>query len=86
MSDIKQWNVEDEKFWESTGKGIANRNLWISIPSLLVGFAVWILWSMVTVQMINAGFPFKPVELFTLSAISGLTGATLRIQIGRAHV
>ncbi len=79
MSDIKQWNVEDEKFWESTGKPIANRNLWISIPSLLVGFAVWILWSMVTVQMINAGFPFKPVELFTLSAISGLTGATLRI-------
>lgn len=79
MSDIKKWDVEDEKFWESTGKSIANRNLWISIPSLLVGFAVWILWSMVTVQMINAGFPFKPVELFTLSAISGLTGATLRI-------
>ncbi|OGA18817.1 MAG: antiporter [Betaproteobacteria bacterium RIFCSPLOWO2_02_FULL_63_19] len=79
MSDIKKWDVEDEKFWESTGKSIASRNLWISIPSLLVGFAVWILWSMVTVQMINAGFPFKPVELFTLSAISGLTGATLRI-------
>ncbi|MFH1603611.1 MAG: antiporter, partial [Pseudomonadota bacterium] len=79
MSDIKKWDVEDEKFWEATGKGIANRNLWISIPSLLVGFAVWIIWSMVTVQMINAGFPFKPVELFTLSAISGLTGATLRI-------
>ncbi len=79
MSDIKVWNVEDKGFWESTGRKVANRNLWISIPSLLCGFAVWIIWSMVTVQMLNAGFPFKPAELFTLSAIAGLTGATLRI-------
>jgi NNP family nitrate/nitrite transporter-like MFS transporter len=78
-TNIKQWNVEDPKFWESTGKGIANRNLWISIPSLLCGFAVWLMWSIITVQMINAGFPFKPEQLFTLSAIAGLTGATLRI-------
>ncbi|MGA7179365.1 MAG: MFS transporter [Thiobacillaceae bacterium] len=78
-TNITQWNPEDPKFWETTGKGVANRNLWISIPSLLCGFAVWIIWSMVTVQMINAGFPFKPEQLFTLSAIAGLTGATLRI-------
>jgi len=79
MSDIKVWNVEDAAFWASTGRSVANRNLWISIPSLLVGFAVWIIWSMVTVQMMNAGFPFTPAQLFTLSAIAGLTGATLRI-------
>ncbi|MBI1283425.1 MAG: MFS transporter [Thiobacillus sp.] len=78
-TNIKQWNVEDPTFWESTGKGVANRNLWISIPSLLCGFAVWLMWSIITVQMINAGFPFKPEQLFTLSAIAGLTGATLRI-------
>ena len=78
-ADIVEWNVEDNAFWEAKGKRIANRNLWISIPSLLCGFAVWIIWSMVTVQMINAGFPFKPTELFTLAAIAGLTGATLRI-------
>jgi NNP family nitrate/nitrite transporter-like MFS transporter len=79
MADIRDWRVEDPHFWETTGKGIANRNLWISIPSLLCGFAVWIYWSVITVQMINAGFPFKPAELFTLAAIAGLTGATLRI-------
>lgn len=78
-ADIAEWRPEDEKFWESTGKKIASRNLWISIPSLLCGFAVWVIWSMVTVQMINAGYPFKPAELFTLAAIAGLTGATLRI-------
>ncbi len=78
-ADIAEWNVEDNAFWEAKGKGIANRNLWISIPNLLCGFAVWLMWGMITVQMINLGFPFKPAELFTLSAIAGLMGATLRI-------
>lgn len=76
---IKHWDVEDEQFWESTGKKIAFRNLWISIPSLLCGFAVWLYWSVITVQLKNLGFPFDTVQLFTLSAIAGLAGATLRI-------
>ncbi len=79
MADIKTWNTEDPQFWESTGKSIANRNLWISIPSLLCGFAVWLYWGIITVQMLNLGFPFEKAELFTLAAIAGLTGATLRI-------
>ena len=79
MSDIARWEVEDSAFWTSTGKGVANRNLWISIPSLLCGFAVWLYWSIITVQMLNLGFPFANSDLFTLSAIAGLTGATLRI-------
>ena len=77
--NIKEWDVENQKFWESTGKKIANRNLWISIPSLLMGFAVWLMWGIITVQMLNLGFPFKPEQLFTLTAIAGLAGATLRI-------
>ena len=77
--NIKEWKVEDENFWNSTGKKIANRNLWISIPSLLCGFAVWLMWGIITVQMLNLGFPFEQSELFTLAAIAGLTGATLRI-------
>ncbi|GAA6142122.1 hypothetical protein NBRC116584_19400 [Hydrogenophaga sp. 5NK40-0174] len=77
--ELTDWRPEDERFWNAQGKRIASRNLWISIPSLLCGFAVWVIWSMVTVQMLNAGFPFKPAELFTLAAIAGLTGATLRI-------
>ncbi len=79
MADIQKWDVEDPKFWESEGKKVANRNLWISIPSLLCGFAVWLYWGIITVQMLNLGFPFAKAELFTLAAIAGLTGATLRI-------
>ncbi len=79
MSDIQKWDVEDTQFWESEGKKIANRNLWISIPSLLCGFAVWLYWGIITIQMLNLGFPFAKSELFTLMAVAGLTGATLRI-------
>ena len=79
MSDIKKWDVENEQFWESEGKRVATRNLWISIPSLLCGFAVWLYWGIIAVQMLNLGFPFEKAELFTLAAIAGLTGATLRI-------
>lgn len=77
--DLRNWNPEDEAFWQSEGKKIANRNLWISIPSLLCGFAVWLYWGIITVQMINLDFPFEKSQLFTLAAIAGLTGATLRI-------
>ena len=77
--DLRNYTPDDESYWASTGKGIANRNLWISIPSLLCGFAVWLYWGIITVQMLNLGFPFEKSELFTLAAIAGLTGATLRI-------
>ena len=77
--DLRNYTPEDESYWASTGKAIATRNLWISIPSLLCGFAVWLYWGIITVQMINLGFSFEKSELFTLAAIAGLTGATLRI-------
>ena len=78
-ADIVDWRPEEPRFWESTGKAVATRNLWISIPNLLCAFAVWAMWGIVTVQMLNLGFPFKPAELFTLTAIAGLMGATMRI-------
>jgi len=77
--DLKGWNPEDEKKWAEGGKSTAYRNLWISIPCLLCGFAVWLYWGIITVQMLNLGFPFEKSELFTLMAIAGLSGATLRI-------
>lgn len=77
--DIQHWNPEEAGFWQKEGRRIANRNLWISIPSLAMGFSVWIMWGMIGAQMLNLGFPFSETELFTLAAIAGLTGATLRI-------
>jgi NNP family nitrate/nitrite transporter-like MFS transporter len=58
----KTWDVENQQFWESTGKKIANRNLWASIPNLLCGFSVWLYWGMIAkiIRRIHAGNP----ELF----------------------
>ncbi|MES2717479.1 MAG: MFS transporter [Pseudomonadota bacterium] len=77
--DISDWRPEDQAFWESTGKQTAYRNLWLSVPALLCGFAVWGMWGIITVQMLNLGFPFTQAELFTLTAIAGISGATMRI-------
>jgi len=76
---LSYWNPEDATFWEATGKAVARRNLWISVPCLLCAFAVWGYWSIITVQMKNLGFPFTAAQLFTLTAVAGLSGATLRI-------
>ena len=97
MSAITEWEPEDDAFWESTGKGVAFRNLWISIPNLLLAFGVWIYWSVIinVMQGLHDGdaalYAFtgpdgKPLIgsayqalLYTLPAVAGLSGATLRI-------
>ena len=76
---ITDWRPEVEEFWEGGGKQVARRNLWISIPSLLLAFAVWMVWSAVIVRLPEIGFAFDSEQLFWLAALPGLSGATLRI-------
>lgn len=76
---IDDWRPEDEKFWANGGKQTATRNLWISIPNLLLAFSVWVLWSVVVVRMPDAGFHFDKAQLSWLTALPALSGATLRI-------
>lgn len=89
------WDPEDEAFWEAEGKAIAKRNLLISIPNLLLAFAVWMVWSIIVtkIQAIHVANPalFRFAEmgvtdntayramLFTIPAVAGLAGATLRL-------
>ncbi len=76
---LKDWYPEDENFWETKGRAIATKNLWISIPALLLAFAVWMVWSVVVVNLPAIGFDFSTDQLFWLTALPGLSGATLRI-------
>ncbi|GFO64344.1 NarK family nitrate/nitrite MFS transporter [Geomonas paludis] len=73
------WTPEDAHFWEEQGKAVAYRNLWISIPALFLSFAVWMVWSVVVVNLQSIGFSFDADKLFWLAALPGLSGATLRI-------
>ncbi|RIX60132.1 NarK family nitrate/nitrite MFS transporter [Paenibacillus nanensis] len=77
-SRIQQWEPENPSFWSKEGKRHATRNLWISIPSLMLAFIVWQIWSVVAVRLNDVGFQFTEEQLFTLAAIPGLVGATLR--------
>ncbi|MBR9878496.1 MFS transporter [Halomonas sp.] len=76
---LEDWRPEDESFWQSTGRKIATRNLWISIPCLLLAFCIWMVWSMVVAKLPQVGFEYTPNQLFWLAALPGLSGATLRI-------
>jgi NNP family nitrate/nitrite transporter-like MFS transporter len=76
---IEDWRPEDETFWKTTGRSIARRNLWISIPALLLAFVVWMVWSVVVAKLPAIGFTYTTDQLFWLAALPGLSGATLRI-------
>jgi NNP family nitrate/nitrite transporter-like MFS transporter len=76
---VTDWRPEDAEFWREKGRGVARRNLWISIPALLLAFSVWMVWSMVVAQLPAIGFTFSTGQLFWLAALPGLSGATLRI-------
>ncbi len=73
------WRPENSEFWNNTGRKIAYRNLFISSPALLLSFAVWVVWSILVVEMPRAGFDFTTSQLFWLAALPGLSGAILRL-------
>ncbi|MCB1425600.1 MAG: NarK family nitrate/nitrite MFS transporter [Brucellaceae bacterium] len=76
---LHDWRPEDTGFWDTSGRAIATRNLWISIPALLLAFSVWMVWSVVVARMPAIGFDFSVDQRFWLAALPGLSGATLRI-------
>jgi len=76
---LTDWRPEDPTFWQTIGRKIAYRNLWISIPNLFLAFAVWMLWSTAATRLNAIGFAFSTAQLFWLTALPALSGATLRI-------
>ena len=76
---IADWRPEEPEFWQSGGRAVARRNLWVSTYCLLLSFAVWMVWSVVVARLPAIGFGFTTDQLFWLAALPGLSGATLRI-------
>jgi MFS transporter, NNP family, nitrate/nitrite transporter len=75
---ITDWRPEDEHFWKTTGQYVARRNLIWSIVAEHLGFSIWLLWSIVTTRMPEAGFKYTTDELFQLVALPGLIGSLIR--------
>lgn len=76
---IQTWMPEDDTFWRTTGAAVARRNLLVSIPALFLAFGAWMVWSVVTLKLKDVGFEFTTTQLFWLTALPALSGATLRI-------
>jgi NNP family nitrate/nitrite transporter-like MFS transporter len=76
---IDEWDPEDEEFWETRGKKIAKKNLAFSIFAEHLGFSIWVLWTIIVINLANAGFTLSLSEQFLLIALPNLVGSTLRI-------
>ncbi|HEX6944965.1 MAG TPA: MFS transporter, partial [Casimicrobiaceae bacterium] len=76
---ITHWEPENEQFWETTGKRIARRNLALSILAEHLGFSIWVLWTIIVLNLGNAGITLSVPEQFWLTAVPNLIGSALRI-------
>ncbi|MGZ8744554.1 MAG: MFS transporter, partial [Nocardioides sp.] len=66
---IDDWRPEEPEFWETTGSGIARRNLIWSIFAEHLGFSVWLIWSVSSAFLVATGFDYTPQQLFLLVAL-----------------
>jgi MFS transporter, NNP family, nitrate/nitrite transporter len=76
---IDRWTPEDETFWRTVGRRVARTNLGWSILAEHIGFSVWMLWSIVVVQLGSAGWHLSVSQTLWLTAIPSGVGALLRI-------
>jgi NNP family nitrate/nitrite transporter-like MFS transporter len=76
---IQHWDPEDPSFWERTGKKIARRNLTFSVFAENLGFSIWVLWTIIVINLANAGITLTLSQQFWLTAIPNLVGSALRI-------
>jgi MFS transporter, NNP family, nitrate/nitrite transporter len=76
---IERWDPDDEAFWEETGEKIARKNLAWSMFAEHIGFSVWVLWTIVVLNLGNIGITLSVSELFLLTLLPNLVGSVLRI-------
>jgi NNP family nitrate/nitrite transporter-like MFS transporter len=76
---IDHWDPEDEQFWNRVGQKVARRNLIFSILADHLGFCLWVIWTVVVVNLANIGITMSLSELFVLTLVPNLIGSLLRI-------
>jgi MFS transporter, NNP family, nitrate/nitrite transporter len=76
---IDGWNPEDETFWNERGRPIARKNLAFSIFAEHLGFSIWVLWTIIVINLVNVGIVLSIPEQFWLTALPNLIGSALRI-------
>ena len=76
---IDRWEPESQAFWDSGGSAIAKKNLLFSIFAEHLGFNIWVLWTIIVLNLANIGITLSIAQLFWLTAVPNLIGSALRI-------
>jgi NNP family nitrate/nitrite transporter-like MFS transporter len=76
---IEHWEPDNDEFWANGGEKIARKNLIWSMFAEHIGFCVWVLWTIVVLNLGNAGITLSVSELFLLTLVPNLVGSVLRI-------
>jgi NNP family nitrate/nitrite transporter-like MFS transporter len=76
---IDDWEPDNEEFWATTGRQIARKNLILSMFAEHIGFSIWVLWTIVVLNLGNIGITLSVSELFLLTLVPNLIGSLLRI-------
>ncbi|HEY3259633.1 MAG TPA: nitrate/nitrite transporter [Pseudonocardiaceae bacterium] len=75
---IDHWEPEDPTFWETTGRGVARRNLAWSIFAEHIGFSVWTLFS-VMVLFMGKQYGMSAADKFLMVATATAVGSVIRV-------
>src|SRR3954447_18282409 len=76
---IDRWDPEDEAFWAHGGSRIAAKNPAFSVFAENIGFSIWVLWTIVVINLANIGIALSLSEAFWLTAVPNLIGSALRL-------
>jgi NNP family nitrate/nitrite transporter-like MFS transporter len=76
---IDHWDPENPALWETSGRRIARRNLILSILAENLGFSIWVLWTIVVINLADVGIKLSLGDQFLLTAVPNLIGSFLRI-------
>lgn len=74
-----RWQPDDEQFWRDHGHQLTAHFPKQNLLLLLAGACVWMIWAVLVVLMLNAGFPFSIEQYFSLIASAGLAAACIRM-------
>jgi NNP family nitrate/nitrite transporter-like MFS transporter len=76
---IDHWRPDDDLFWSTGGEKIARKNLAFSMFAEHLGFSIWVIWTIVVLNLANIGIKMSVSELFLLTLVPNLIGSMLRI-------
>ncbi len=76
---IEDWRPDDPEFWEGVGHRTARRNLGLSMFAEHIGFAIWVVWTVVVLNLADVGIVLSVSDQFVLTLLPNLIGALLRI-------